>query len=128
MPEYHLVEHAEVSPTCCFLCETTEGPFVRIGGVTRTRIASANGPVSVRGMVYICIGTDHNPGCLVQAARLAGMKKLSELHEDVQAAGREVVRLEAELAAARKENTTVRVVPVEEVVRELGRDRAEVVS
>lgn len=111
MPDFHLVERAEISPTCCFICETTVGPFIRVGGVKRSRIATADGPISVRGLVYICVGDEraNRPGCLLQAARAAGCATPAEarnLANQVAIQQRHVEDVNTELERARAQSPT----------------------
>lgn len=61
MSELNIVEHAQSSPTACVRCATSTGPFLDLG----TEVLGY-------GHLYLCLGSDENPGCLPQAARKAG--------------------------------------------------------
>jgi hypothetical protein len=61
MSELNIIPFATASPTECIRCHTPKGPFLDF-----------NVEVLGYGHVYICLGSDENPGCLPQAARLAG--------------------------------------------------------
>jgi hypothetical protein len=62
MSEFRFTQHAEVSPTWCFLCRDYSGPFID------THYESA-----ATGHVYICGPTESRSGCVGQMAHLFGM-------------------------------------------------------
>ena len=61
MSEFHLRQEATISPTICFTCQTHAGPFID------TEVEMPG-----HGHVWICVGSDERPGCIMQMARLAG--------------------------------------------------------
>jgi hypothetical protein len=112
MPEFHLVESADLSPRNCFACGSATGPFIRASGVTRVGVATREGPVSVRGAFYLCVGNEDagNPGCAIQLARAAGCASPMQARGMAEVAGQRqddldeknayVVQLEARLEGA----------------------------
>lgn len=102
------VETAIYSPTACFFCGTTEGPFVDVT-VEGFMLATPSGPQEVEDAhVYICIGRDidrgegNKPerkiGCARTIGRVAGCKTPDEhdgMVAHVDAHRRRVVELEA---------------------------------
>lgn len=113
MPELRHVNHAERSPTKCLLCHTHEGPFI-----------DCQQEIPIHGWVYICVGNEDRPGCLIQMARMVGMAETSVAFQTRQAldeALANIDRLDAELA----EKTTQVVVNVEDLRQLLERPEPE---
>lgn len=61
MAEFVRVERAHNTPTACYFCGGTEGPFVDTLMEQYTH-----------GRVYICVRRPENPGCALQIGRVAG--------------------------------------------------------
>lgn len=94
MPDFRVLAHAPVTPTCCVFCGSNAGPFVE--SVPEKEIPGY-------GRVYVCAANEHGrAGCLVQAARLVGcesVEQVSRREAHYQSAQHRIVQLEAELRA-----------------------------
>ena len=89
--DFQVVAEARHSPTVCFICRESEGPFVHVHAIEFTDVATANGRETVEGDVYVCIGRDimhaerpdevaeRKIGCARTLGRLAGCATPDEL-------------------------------------------------
>lgn len=82
MPQIRYVEHAERSPSGCFLCGRQTGPFIDCN-VPRVQFWTPTGSQIVDTWVYVCVGIEENPGCAVQVARMSGLMVDRSMHDDV---------------------------------------------
>jgi hypothetical protein len=108
MTEFNAVAAARFSPTKCALCDTHAGPFIETGW-----------EILGYGHVYICMAGDGRSGCVRQMGRLDGMidvEVVTEALEQSDALRARVDQLEEEL-------NNSKVVPMQEVLEELRRQR-----
>jgi hypothetical protein len=108
MTEFNAVAAARFSPTKCALCDTHMGPFIDTGW-----------ELLGYGHVYICMAGDGRSGCVRQMSRLDGMIDV----EVVNTALEELDVLRAKTDQLEKELLEVKVVPMQEVLDELRRQR-----
>lgn len=101
MPQLSYVEKATRSPTGCIMCGTQAGPFIDCN-VPQITFWTAEGNKTVDTWVYVCVGSEENPGCAVQMGRLTGhlvdtfkMYELGQLNHNLNG---EVAELRAQLA------------------------------
>jgi hypothetical protein len=114
MPEFTLKETAEWSPSCCFMCGTHAGPFIDMRR-NRMNVLTAEGMREMVGHVYLCVGSEERPGCVMQMARAAGCLDpgvAATLRDEVVVANARAAKLEGELEDA----IANRVVKVSDVV------------
>lgn len=71
MPQLNFVEQATRSPTGCLLCGTQKGPFIDCH-IPQITFWSATGNQTIDSYVYVCVGSEENPGCSVQMGRITG--------------------------------------------------------
>lgn len=93
----------------CLLCGS-HGPEFVDAHFEQPSVSTPYGLQTLPVRVYLCVGTEENPGCAVQIGRLAGLDRV---------AGSEIERLRrltSELARERDEALAQRVVPVPELL------------
>lgn len=82
-------------------CGTTLGPFIDFD-IPFIKVATAVGTIDAEAGIYLCVGTDENPGCVVQAARMSGLMVDTAILQDVQRINAtqrdEIAELQAKLA------------------------------
>lgn len=93
---------SEHVPQGCFLCGSHNAPYLDTQ-LTDPTIQTADGPVTVKGRVAICIGVPERPGCAVQLGRTAGLidpERLTVAQENWSISQDRIRELERELAEA----------------------------
>jgi len=108
MSEFRAVANAQYSPTKCAFCDTHQGPFIDTGF-----------ELIAYGHVYICMAAAGRSGCVRQMARLDDMID-SEIVRD---ALEETVQLRARIDQLLEELQESKVVPMQQVLEELRRQR-----
>lgn len=116
--DFEVVQEARFSPTVCFICRESVGPFVHVHAIEFTDVATANGRETVEGDVYVCIGRDimhaerpdeiveRKIGCARTLGRLAGCATPDEIDgwkASVEAVRVRLVELEAREQQLEKE-------------------------
>lgn len=115
MPDMEVTDTRDGWAAECFLCHTSTGPFVRVKMMT-AKVGTAEGLVSLRGEVLICVGlgdgAEAEYGCARQLGQLSGCATPAEtvgLVATADAYATNVRELEAKLAEALAEPKVVNV-------------------
>jgi hypothetical protein len=109
MSEFAKIEHPQRSPTQCVACQGHNGPFIDL-----------QQELPGYGYLYLCIGSEEIPGCLMQMARMADMASPAEV-EKFFAREAELVGQIGELEGELEEERDQKVVSVAELRRELSK-------
>lgn len=83
MSQFNLVQAPARSPACCMACGSTRGPFIDFD-IPFIKVATAVGIMDAEAGVYLCVGNEDNPGCIVQAARMSGLMVDTAILHDIQ--------------------------------------------
>lgn len=83
MSAFNLVQQPSGSPSFCLACGGSRGPFIDLQ-LPFVKVPTAIGVLDADGSVYLCVGTDENPGCAVQIGRMSGLMVDTSILHDLQ--------------------------------------------
>ena len=102
MGQFIYTQQATRSPGVCMACGNVNGPFVDLS-IPFIKVPTAIGVLDAESGVYLCVGSEINPGCAVGIGRLTGLMvdtvKLAEAHGVIGELNEEVAELRKQLSA-----------------------------